>query len=119
MTITAAAETSPWTCTACDQPVVLADARAHFDSCPGGDKPDAPDPVVEPSVRLLGTSDGRDRVAFVTLAGEDQVRVRFRPPGFCAWRCDECGRSRRPACEHSRAVLAELDLESSERRDET
>lgn len=67
------------------------------------------------TVRLLGTPDALDRVAFVTLPGAEleDIRVRFRPGGANAWRCEACGRSPQPTCPHARAVS---DAVRTERR---
>jgi len=54
-----------------------------------------------------------DRVAFVQFRGEQPVRVRFRPPGIAAWRCDRCWRSAEPECRHARAVVDELERQAA------
>lgn len=68
-----------------------------------------------PVVLLRGRPDALDRVAFVTLpdAELDDIRVRFRPAGSKAWRCEACGRYPAPSCPHARAVAEAL---ASERR---
>jgi hypothetical protein len=72
---------------------------------------------VSGTVHLPGSAGRPDRVAFVNLPGESQVRVRFRPPGVHAWRCDVCGRAPVPICRHARAVLESLP-EMTYREDE-
>ena len=65
-------------------------------------------------VRLLGRPDALDRVAFVTMPGAEleDIRVRFRPAGPKAWRCEACGRFPGPDdCPHARAVAAALARE--------
>ena len=66
-------------------------------------------------VHLLGKPWSVDRVAFVDDNGA-LVRVRFRLDGrmpWSAWRCDRCGRSAYPACQHARetarAAIAQID----------
>jgi hypothetical protein len=67
--------------------------------------------MTAPVVRLLGRPDALDRVAFVTMPGAEleDVRVRFRPSGAHAWRCEACGRFPDPkCCPHATAVAAAL-----------
>lgn len=65
------------------------------------------------AVRLLGRPDALDRVAFVTMPGAEleDVRVRFRPSGGNAWRCEACGRFPGPTCPHAEAVADALRTE--------
>lgn len=49
----------------------------------------------------------------IALVGDaDVVRVRWesggRGHGLPSWKCDECGKSRRPACRHATSVVAAL-----------
>lgn len=73
--------------------------------------------MTRPTVRLLGRPDALDRVAFVTLPGAelDDIRVRFRPAGNTAWRCEACGRFPEPECHHARAVADALTNERNTR----
>lgn len=66
-----------------------------------------------PVVTLLGRPDALDRVAFVSLPGAEleDVRVRFRPSGANAWRCEACGRFPGPTCPHAEAVADALTTE--------
>lgn len=59
-----------------------------------------------PTVYVHG-SNAVDLVAFVTVAGTGDVRVRFSSYlATTTWRCDRCGHSPHPACPHARAVAA-------------
>ena len=54
-----------------------------------------------PAATRIRTS-GRDLVAFVTIPGEDEVRVRWTPPAN--FRCDVHGPSPVADCPHAAAV---------------
>lgn len=59
-------------------------------------------------------SQGPAFVAFVTLAGEQEVRVRFRRSlASPQWKCDQHGRHRFATCTHEKAALRSYRNRSS------
>lgn len=65
-------------------------------------------------VRLLRSGDDRERLAFVSLPGAPEVRVRFkRSTGPVQWRCDQCGDHRFSTCPHERAAARAIRQENN------
>lgn len=64
--------------------------------------------------RLLRSANEREWLAFVSVQGEPEVRVRFRrSTGPMQWRCDACGGHRFSTCPHERAAARRIRQENN------